>query len=331
MEEFAVTEVTADDHVRGRTDAPVTVLEYGDYECPYCRGAARTCARCWPAIRIAFDSCSGTSPSPSASARGAGGRGGRGGRGPGKFWEMYERLLQPSSHLELDSLLDGAAGIGLDVGRFRDEVTGHAYAARSTGRPAGHPGRASTPRQFYVNGERIDGKLPFEGLRTRSGPRCGPPRRADRPGQRMYGVIRSTVAVERHGDGPDRPARQNARHRSPARSSCVRGHVTGRASRQRYGFRRYLMATALAVSRSRRGIKRRADQEHLVVHTVPNNSPALQTSSPPMTREDLKQLLLEVIQAKSESPEDGKLDAQEETDTGIIRALKLEFKTVNEV
>jgi hypothetical protein len=67
------------------------------------------------------------------------------------------------------------------------------------------------------------------------------------------------------------------------------------------------------------------------MHTVPNNSPALQTSSPPVTREDLKQLLLEVIQAKSKSPKDVKLDAQEETNTGIIRALKLEFKTVNEV
>jgi hypothetical protein len=65
------------------------------------------------------------------------------------------------------------------------------------------------------------------------------------------------------------------------------------------------------------------------MHTVPNNSPALQTSSPPVTREDLKQLLLEVIQAKSKSPKDVKL--KEETDTGITRALKLEFKTVNEV
>ena len=49
-----------------------------------------------------------------------------------------------------------------------------------------------------------------------------------------------------------------------------------------------------------------------------------------MTREDLKQLLLEVIRAKSNPPEAVKLDTQED-ETKIIRALKLEFKTVNEV
>ena len=70
---------------------------------------------------------------------------------------------------------------------------------------------------------------------------------------------------------------------------------------------------------------------HCHCSKTPFNSPAIQASSPLVTREDLKQRLLEVIQAKSKSPKDVKLDAQEETDTGIIRALKLEFKTVNEV
>jgi len=166
MEEFAVTEVMADDHVRGRTDAPVTVLEYGDYECPYCRGAARDVremlARYPDSVRFVFRNFPITQLHPHAeqaaeAAEAAGAQ--------GKFWEMYERLLQPSSHLGLDSLLDDAAGIGLDVGWFRDEVTGHAYAAKIERdvQQGIRDGVNATPK-FYVNGERIDGKLPLEGL-----------------------------------------------------------------------------------------------------------------------------------------------------------------------
>ncbi len=49
--------------------------------------------------------------------------------------------------------------------------------------------------------------------------------------------------------------------------------------------------------------------------------------------DDLKQLFLEVIQATSKSPEAVKLDAKEDAqaETEVVRALKLEFKTVNEV
>jgi len=166
MEEFAVTGVTAGDHVRGRADAAVTVLEYGDYECPYCRGAARDVdqmlARYPVAVRFVFRNFPITQLHPHAeqaaeAAEAAGAQ--------GKFWEMYERLLQPSSRLDLDSLLDYAADLALDVGRFRDEVTGQAYAVKIERdvREGIRDGVNATPK-FYVNAKRIDGKLPLEGL-----------------------------------------------------------------------------------------------------------------------------------------------------------------------
>ena len=166
MEEFAVTEVTADDHVLGRPDAPVTVLEYGDYECPYCRGAARDVhemlARYPDTVRFVFRNFPIVQLHPHAeqaaeAAEAAGAQ--------GKFWEMYERLLQPASRLDLDSLLDCAADLGLDVGRFRAEVTGRAYAAKIERdvQEGVRDGVNATPK-FYVDGERIDGKFPLEGL-----------------------------------------------------------------------------------------------------------------------------------------------------------------------
>jgi protein-disulfide isomerase len=166
MAEFAVTEVTADDHVRGRVDAPVTVLEYGDYECPYCRGAARDMddmlARYPDTVRFVFRNFPITQLHPHAeqaaeAAEAAGVQ--------GKFWQMYGRLLQPSSRLDLDSLLDNAADLGLDVDRFREEVTGQAYAAKIERdlQNGIRDGVNATPK-IYVNGERIDGKLPLEGV-----------------------------------------------------------------------------------------------------------------------------------------------------------------------
>jgi formate-nitrite transporter family protein len=83
----------------------------------------------------------------------------------GKFWEMYTLLLRPSAGLDLDSLMDYAAGLGLDTGRFRREVTGRAYAGKIERdlEDGVKSGVNATPK-FYVDGERIDGKLPLEGL-----------------------------------------------------------------------------------------------------------------------------------------------------------------------
>jgi len=166
MDEFAVTEVTADDHLLGRPEAPVTVLEYGDYECPYCRGAARDVhemlARYPGSVRFVFRNfpIAQLHPHAEQAAEAAEAAGVQ-----GKFWPMYELLLQPGSGLGLDSLLDYAADLGLDLGRFRDEVTGRAYAGKIERdiQEGIRDGVNATPK-FYVDGGRIDGKLPLEGL-----------------------------------------------------------------------------------------------------------------------------------------------------------------------
>ncbi len=166
MESFAVPEITADDHVLGPPDAPVTVLEYGDYECPYCRGAARDVHRMldlYPgSIRFAFRNFPIPQLHPHAeqAAQAAEAAGAQ-----GRFWEMYDLLLRPSSRLDLDSLLSYARSLDLDTARFREEVTGGVYAAKIEGdvREGVRNGVNATPK-FYVDGRRIDGKLPLEGL-----------------------------------------------------------------------------------------------------------------------------------------------------------------------
>jgi protein-disulfide isomerase len=166
MEEFTVPEVTADDHVRGPADARVTVLEYGDYECPFCRGAARDVRRMLDSdpslIRFVFRNFPIPQLHPHAeqAAEAA-----EAAAAQGKFWNMYELLLTPSSSLDLASLLDYAARLGLDLGRFRADVTTNAHAARIERDIAEgvRNGVNATPK-FYVNGERIDGKVPLEGL-----------------------------------------------------------------------------------------------------------------------------------------------------------------------
>jgi protein-disulfide isomerase len=159
-------EVAAGDHVLGLPDSPVTVLEYGDYQCPYCRGAARDVHEMldrYPGtVRLVFRNFPIPQLHPQAeqAAEAA-----EAAAAQGKFWPMYELLLQPGSHLDLDSLLGYAERLGLDIDRFRAEVTGNAYAARIERdvREGVRDGVNATPK-FYVNGQRIDGKLPLEGL-----------------------------------------------------------------------------------------------------------------------------------------------------------------------
>jgi len=166
LEAFTPPQVTAEDHVRGPDDAPVTILEYGDYECPYCRGAFRDVRRLvdeHPAhIRFVFRNFPIPQLHPHAeqAAEAA-----EAAAAQGRFWEMHDLLLQPYSHLDTESLVSYAEVIGLDIGRFRGELTDQAHAAKIQADIAEgvRNGVNATPK-FYVNGQRVDGKVPLEHL-----------------------------------------------------------------------------------------------------------------------------------------------------------------------
>lgn len=165
---FTSPVIAADDHVLGEAGALVTVVEYGDYGCPYCRGASRDVHRLlerFPGlVKFAFRNYPIPQLHPHAdqaaeAAEAAGSQ--------GKFWEMNELLLQPSSYLDLESLVGYASRIALDTGRFRYEIVSRAYAARIERdvREGIRNGVNATPK-FYVDGHRLDGHLPLEGLVT---------------------------------------------------------------------------------------------------------------------------------------------------------------------
>jgi protein-disulfide isomerase len=147
------------DHVRGPAVAPVTLLEYGDYECPYC-GAAHPVVQevrrlMGDQLRFAFRHfpLSNVHPHAEPAANAAEGAGVQ-----HRFWEMHDLLFENQDALEHEDLIEYAEAIGLDVARFTRELLAGTHAARVkedflSGVRSGVNG---TPT-FYINDIRHDG------------------------------------------------------------------------------------------------------------------------------------------------------------------------------
>lgn len=166
METFTTPRVTADDHAQGPSDAPVTVVEYGDFECPYCRGAFRDVEEMLDEYRGTLRFVFRNFPIPQLHPHAAqAAEAAEAASAQGKFWEMYQLLLQPHARLDTDSLLSYAEVLALDVPRFADDLAENRYAARieSDVQEGLRNGVNATPK-FYVNGQRVDGKVPLEHL-----------------------------------------------------------------------------------------------------------------------------------------------------------------------
>jgi len=153
------------DHIRGATDAPVTLLEYGDFECPYCGRAepvVRELLRDFGDLRYVWRHLplNDVHPHTQSAAEAA-----EAAAEQGAFWEMYELLLSNQSALSEEDLVARAEQLGLDVERFKDDLEHHVGAGRIAEDVDGADLSAvsGTPT-FFINGRRHYGAYDIDTL-----------------------------------------------------------------------------------------------------------------------------------------------------------------------
>jgi protein-disulfide isomerase len=146
------------DHAQGPNTAPVTLVEYGDYECPYCgqaypiikdiqehlRGKLRFVFRNFPVTQVHPHAQHAAEAAESAGSQ-------------NKFWEMHDCLYEHQQELDDNHLRQYALELGMDVTRFDEEMARHVHASRvrEDFMSGIHSGVNGTPT-FYINGIRYD-------------------------------------------------------------------------------------------------------------------------------------------------------------------------------
>ena len=143
------------DHIRGPRDAPVTVVEYGDFECPFCGQAEpvlRELLREFGDVRYVWRHLplNDVHPNTQLAAEAA-----EAAAGQGAFWEMHDLLLAHQDALGWRDLIDYAERLGLDLERFTTDLREHVGAAKVAEDvdSADLSGVSGTPT-FFVNGRR---------------------------------------------------------------------------------------------------------------------------------------------------------------------------------
>ncbi|MGH2730553.1 MAG: DsbA family protein [Actinomycetota bacterium] len=165
--EQLVLPVTPDDHALGSAEASVTLVEYGEFECPHCGRAhfqlkalrdrlseldARFVFR-----HFARDEVHPFSVRAAVAAEAAGAQ--------GRFWDMHDHLFENQHALEYEDLERHAIAVGLDVDRFLRDIGDprHLELVDAHGESARKSGVTSTPT-FFLNGEAYDGSYEADAL-----------------------------------------------------------------------------------------------------------------------------------------------------------------------
>ena len=156
------------DHARGPRDAPVTLVKYGDYECPYCGEAHPVLKelqeRVGKQVRFVFRHfpLDSTHPRARRAAQAA-----EAAASQGRFWEMHDLLYERQGELGEEDLMGYAAELGLDLRRFEEDLANdhHAWRIEEDRLGGDRAGVRGTPTLF-VNGVRYTGTLDLDRLLT---------------------------------------------------------------------------------------------------------------------------------------------------------------------
>jgi len=154
------------DHIKGPDSAPITLVEYGDYECPYCGQAypiikqiqdyfgenLRFVFRNFPLAQVHPHAQKAAEAAEQAAAQ-------------NKFWNMHDFLYEHQQALDDKHLEKYAKVVGLDLERFDKDMKNHIHVPRIredflSGIQSGVNGTPS----FYINGTRYDGSWDFDTL-----------------------------------------------------------------------------------------------------------------------------------------------------------------------
>jgi len=164
--DLAVPVSAKKDHVRGPADAPVTLVEYGDFECPFCGQAERVVrellADYGDDLRYVWRHLPLTDVHPyaplAAEASEAAAK-------QGKFWEMHDQLLDHQGALTAKDLMRYAAEIGLNIEQFTADMRNDPGAGKiaSDVDSADLSGVSGTPT-FFINGKRYHGAFDIDSL-----------------------------------------------------------------------------------------------------------------------------------------------------------------------
>jgi protein-disulfide isomerase len=161
-----VLPVSARDHIRGPEDAPVTLVEYGDYQCPYSGMAHPIVTAVREAmgedLRFVFRHfpLATIHPYAEGAAEAVEAAGAQ-----GHFWEMHDWLFEHQDSLAPRDLIDGASSLGVETTQFTADLLQRRFAprVREDFMSGGRSGMNGTPT-FFINDVRHDGEWEYESL-----------------------------------------------------------------------------------------------------------------------------------------------------------------------